>query len=102
MINKFENDFNLFREDYIKLSKEPFQFLSCFLSYYNHLKYNKEIKIPILFDASCSGVQHLASLANDLTVAKMVNVVSDENCKNDFYKIAAEYVQNYIFNKNFY
>ena len=85
MINKFENDFNLFREDYIKLSKEPFQFLSCFLSYYNHLKYNKEIKIPILFDATCSGIQHLSALTKDIKIAGLVNILNNDE-PSDFYQ----------------
>ena len=49
---------------------------------------------------SCSGVQHLAILVNDLTIAKKVNVVSSEDIRNDIYTLAAYYVKDYIIDVN--
>ena len=64
----FKTDFNLFKNKYLIKSKEPFQFLTCILSYYNYVYKNIEIKVPILFDASCSGIQHLSALTTDLII----------------------------------
>lgn len=50
---------------------------------------------PILFDCSCSGIQHLSSLCADLTIAKMVNVLPTGH-RSDIYSIAAKYVEDYI------
>lgn len=41
------------------------------------------IGTPILFDCSCSGIQHLSALCSDITLAKMVNVVPAEG-RSDF------------------
>jgi len=61
---------------------------------------NKQYNIntPILFEASCSGVQHLASITCDIDVARMVNVVNTKHAKSDFYQIAADFVINSINN----
>jgi len=86
-----------FLNKYLLEADEPFQFLSVYYAIKNVVINNKNIvTLPILFDASCSGVQHLASLANDLTIAKIVNIVSDKKSKNDFYSLAANYVIEYI------
>jgi len=97
-VYKMEYDF---LKIYLLEADEPFQFVSVFYAIKDvviNKKYNSIFTIPILFDASCSGVQHLASLANDLTVAKMVNVVSEEKTRNDFYSLAADHVREYIAN----
>jgi DNA-directed RNA polymerase len=97
---KVEEDFDFyFLNKYLDNADEPFQFISVYFAIKDIIiKKQYNINIPILFDASCSGVQHLASIANDINVAKMVNVVSTEDTKNDFYQIAADYVVNYINN----
>ena len=88
-----------FLNKYLKNSDEPFQFISVYYALKDIIIYKDyNITIPILFDASCSGVQHLASITNDLELAKMVNVISSLNVKNDFYQIAADYVADYIQN----
>lgn len=88
-----------FLKKYLLEADEPFQFISVYFAIKEVvIKDNHNISLPILFDASCSGVQHLASLANDLTIAKMVNVVSSEETRNDFYSLAADYVREYILN----
>ena len=99
-LTKAEQDFDFyFLNKYLDNAEEPFQFISVYFSIKDiFIKKQYNINIPILFDASCSGVQHLASLANDLEVAKMVNVVSTEQARNDFYQIAANFVVDYINN----
>lgn len=88
-----------FLTKYLLEAEEPFQFISVYFAIKEVvIKHNHNISLPILFDASSSGVQHLASLANDLTIAKMVNVVSSEETRNDFYSLAADYVRENILN----
>jgi DNA-directed RNA polymerase len=85
---------NKFNEEVLSKAKEKFQFMSVFLAIVKLISnHEKPIGTPILFDCSCSGMQHLASLCSDLTLAKMVNVVPAEG-RSDFYSIAAEQVTN--------
>jgi len=84
-----------FLNKYLDNADEPFQFISVYYALKDVIIHKKKqfiSNIPILFDASCSGVQHLASIANDLTIAKRVNIISSPDVKNDFYQIAADYV----------
>lgn len=53
---------------------------------------------PILFDASCNGIQHLSAMTRELDLAIKTNVVAkDDNSKNeppkDFYTYAADLIQ---------
>nr|QWO71443.1 RNA polymerase [Termitomyces sp. T8] len=85
IINEYENDLDTFKNNYLLNSKEPFQFLSCIITYINYIKYKKEIKLPILFDASCSGVQHLSALTTDKKIAQLVNLLNNDS-PSDFYQ----------------
>ena len=57
--------------------------------------YNKEDIVlynPILFDASCNGLQHLAALTRELSIAVKTNLIyldKSPQVKNDFYRYAA-------------
>nr|QWO71450.1 RNA polymerase [Lyophyllum shimeji] len=95
MINIYEEDINLFNSKYVKLSKEPFQFVACFLAYYRYIKYNELINIPILFDATCSGIQHLSALSKDAQIAGLVNLLENEE-PSDFYQYCINQVLNII------
>jgi len=99
-VKEAEQEFDFyFLNKYLDNAEEPFQFISVYFAIKDiFIKKKYNINIPILFDASCSGIQHLASIACDLNVAKMVNVVSTQKAKNDFYQIAADNVENYINN----
>lgn len=99
-LNKSELDFDFyFLNQYLENADEPFQFIAAYYSIKDiFIKKQYNINIPILFDASCSGIQHLASIACDIKVAKLVNVVNTEHAKSDFYQIAANYVVNSINN----
>jgi DNA-directed RNA polymerase len=48
---------------------------------------NYLVKLPIFLDATCSGVQHLAAIAQDLDLAQHVNLVpqSDNDKVSDIY-----------------
>ena len=65
----------------------------------NELDYNKiAVYNPILFDASCSGIQHLSALTREVEIAKKVNVISEANepydeKPGDFYSYAANLIQ---------
>jgi hypothetical protein len=91
MIYLYKNDLDLFKSKYVSVSKEPFQFISFFISYYNYLSKGIEIRIPILFDASCSGIQHLSALTTDKEIAKLVNILPGLDDKpSDFYQFCIE------------
>lgn len=85
MITIYEENFNSFVDEFVSISKEPFQFISIFISYYNYIKYNAEIKTPILFDATCSGIQHLSALTKNSQIANLVNLIQNES-PSDFYQ----------------
>lgn len=77
--------------------KEPFQFISILLALgqYNletreGKKTKKTIYNPILFDASCNGIQHLASMTRDIELAKKTNVISPkpEPDNNDHFNLS--------------
>ena len=85
ILEKFKNDFSVFKLEYVAISKEPFQFVACVQAYYNYIHYKNDIKVPILFDASCSGIQHLSALTTDLNIAKLVNLLDNDE-PSDFYQ----------------
>ena len=89
MTSTYKSSLNTFIEKYVQLSKEPFQFLSIFISYYNYTYSNLEIKNPILFDATCSGIQHLSALTKNSKTANLVNLLQNES-PSDFYHYCIE------------
>lgn len=95
IINTYKKDLELFKNNYLFESKEPFQFLSCIISYYNYITYNNEIKIPILFDASCSGIQHLSALTTDIKIASLVNLLDNDE-PSDFYEYCLNQISEVI------
>jgi len=108
--NKDNNNFNLM----LKNLKEPFQFISmlhalgklCILNPEKGIK--ESIHNPILLDASCNGLQHLASMTRDIELARGTNVLGKFDCinlnkeikANDLYAVAAEYIQDYVDSSN--
>nr|QWO71453.1 RNA polymerase [Calocybe gambosa] len=97
ILNLLYNDIELFNINYLIKAKEPAQFISCLMEYNNFIKRKiKDIKTPILFDATCSGVQHLSALTTDIEIAKLVNIIeSNKDEPSDFYSFC---VQNIITN----
>lgn len=84
-----------FLHSIVPLAKEPFQFLSAFLEYLHISQSKGRVSgFPILFDCTCSGIQHLSAMCADLNLAQMVNVISSEDQRSDIYQIATEYVIN--------
>ena len=65
-------------EDNLDKISEPFQFISIMVAKLSTLNNPEQaISNPILFDASCSGIQHIASLTLEKELAKNVNVYSN-------------------------
>ena len=97
----FIKDIDLFNEKIWPNLKEPFQFISimfatikCLNAFYKNGKI--VLKNPILLDASCNGLQHLAALTREVDIAVKTNLILLENSpqvKNDFYLYAASIVQ---------
>ena len=90
--------------DLVKDLSEPFQFLSIGFAKLNLLcneeqgKKNIIISNPILFDASCSGIQHISALTLDKNLGKFCNIyTTKDNPENelpeDFYTYALKLIQ---------
>nr|QWO71472.1 RNA polymerase [Termitomyces sp. T70a] len=86
-------------EDNIDRITEPFQFMSIMYAKLYHIRNaNTLISNPILFDASCSGIQHIASLTLEKELANNVNVISEatspkEELPQDFYSYALDKIR---------
>ena len=99
MLNDYKSDFSLFLNNYVKDCKEPAQFLSCFMALDKFYNKGKDIKIPILFDASCSGMQHLSALTTDIDLAKLTNIIGlDTDKPADFYEYCINLIINFVEN----
>jgi DNA-directed RNA polymerase, mitochondrial len=97
----FINDINKFNSEVLPKLKESFQFISimfatirCLNSFYE----NEDIILnnPILFNASCNGLQHLSALTREVDIAIKTNLVllpDSPVVKNDFYLYAASLIQ---------
>ena len=103
-LNKNENKLN----ELIKDLSEPFQFISIGLAKIDYLEKERLglktiINNPILFDASCSGIQHISALTLDKNLAKYTNVISyDDSPKTqlpeDFYTFALNIIRKKLAN----
>ena len=105
-LNKNEDKLN----ELIKDLSEPFQFISIGLAKIEYLEkeklgLNTIINNPILFDASCSGIQHISALTLDKNLARYTNVISyDDSPKTqlpeDFYSFALNILRDKLANSN--
>jgi hypothetical protein len=97
-ITLYDTNFDLFNETVLSKAKEPAQFLACFLEYKSYLNNKKHvIKIPILFDATCSGVQHLSALTTNDKLAKLTNLLAlAEDEPADFYNFCIRSIKETI------
>lgn len=105
IIDIFENYVNnkdTFNTKYLTSLKEPLQFISIMLAIIDYLNAQKEgtnitINNPILFDASCNGIQHLSALTREIDTAIKVNLVKlnkeDTDVPQDYYLYAGQLVQ---------
>jgi len=96
----------------LKNLKEPYQFISMLHAIGKHYIVNYKEGInnpapfrnPILLDASCNGLQHLASMTRDVELAKQTNVIgkfedrerNESEPANDLYNYAAELIQKHV------
>ena len=108
LYKNYIEDKNKFNSNYLTTLKEPLQFLSIMFAIIKVIKaiskgLSQDQKIiinnPILFDASCNGIQHLSALTRELDMAINTNLVSLPNSKDipkDFYIFAAKFVQKEI------
>ena len=100
LLRLYNEDKKKFHE-FIESLSEPFQFFSIFIAAFTAFKANKEeiiLNNPILFDASCNGIQHLAALTRDLELATNVNEISNsenplDDKPKDFYSYACALIQ---------
>nr|YP_009631580.1 RNA polymerase [Armillaria sinapina]QCB16360.1 RNA polymerase [Armillaria sinapina] len=96
-----ESDFEVFKNNILINAKEPAQFLAGIIEY-NKYRKNKShiIRTPILFDATCSGIQHLSALTTDTKLAALVNLLnfSGEDKPSDFYQYCIDKIVSEIKN----
>lgn len=100
MVNLFKTDEVLFTQKYLSMAKEKAQFVSCLLEIIKNYELpleEKQINTPILFDATCSGIQHLSALTTDIKLGQCVNLFPEEN-PQDFYQVCADYIIDFIDN----
>jgi hypothetical protein len=89
---------SLDRELINKASKK-LQFVAFCLSYRKYKNDpNSTINLPIFLDATCSGVQHLAAMIQDVNIAKEVNLLESTDSKDveDIYSTVAQYINKTI------
>src|SRR5258708_2225874 len=79
------NDF-IFKADY------RFAFISFCLAYINYKK-NKKVYLPVSLDATCSGIQHFATMLKDIELAKSVNVIPNPEQKDKVQDIYSEMIE---------
>ena len=48
-----------------------------------NIKKVKKVHLPIFLDATCSGIQHFATILKDVELAKSVNVIPDNTDTTD-------------------
>jgi hypothetical protein len=81
--------------DWVKAG-DPFQFVAaCLELAAAWADPNFETHLPIGFDGSCSGIQHLSLLVRDEQAGKLVNLVVTDR-PNDIYAVVAAYVQDSV------
>jgi len=68
--------------DFILKADSRFAFIAFCLAYKNY-KAGEKVKLPIWLDATCSGIQHFATMLKDVELAKSVNVIPDETDLTD-------------------
>jgi DNA-directed RNA polymerase len=98
MLDLYENNREKFYEVYLCNAKEKAQFMSCALEIFKALwlyggDYS-QCKLPVLFDATCSGMQHLSALTTNLDLAVLVNLTGAD--LKDFYSHCGEMVSKVI------
>ncbi len=99
ILDLYLNDKNRFNNEILANIKEPFQNLSIFLALskvnYSLYKDNSDNNVniqeylyvdnPILFDASCNGLQHLSALTREINVAEQTNLIYSGKLPKYFY-----------------
>lgn len=73
---------NILRMDKVFLNKAENRFVFaafCLNMRELHLNSQFEVKLPIFLDATCSGIQHLAGLMQDIVLASKVNLIFSKN-----------------------
>jgi len=104
----FIKDNDKFNSEILVKVKEPFQLISIIFALVKYIESiskntNFVLNNPILFDASCNGLQHLSALTREVSIATKTNLISLDNSpeiKNDFYAFVASMVQEVIDNHN--
>jgi DNA-directed RNA polymerase len=68
---------------------KPFLFLAACMAYRDHVMSLDLCHLPLAFDGSCSGLQHLGAMTRDDQTCRLVNLTHNEE-PNDVYAVVAE------------
>ena len=102
-MNKNSNFIYTLDENFIKKAEAPILFLAFCLEYKNVLLSDGIYitHLPVQFDASCNGIQHLSSLITDTNLAKKVNIIeaSFKDIPNDLYNECVKHIKDEIKNE---
>lgn len=102
-VNKNSNLIYTLDENFIKKAEAPILFLAFCLEYKNVLLSDGIYitHLPVQFDASCNGIQHLSSLITDTNLAKKVNIIeaSFKDIPNDLYNECVKHIKDEIKNE---
>lgn len=78
--------------DFILKANSRFDFVAFCLAYINY-KAGKKVHLPIFLDATCSGIQHFATILKDVELAKSVNVIPDVDDSDRVHDIYSEMIE---------
>lgn len=102
-ISWFDRHLNQILEDPIDGSRfwckasNPLTFLQASLDYKNYLE-TGESSVVCRVDATCSAVQHIATLLRDTELAKLTNITKTNQLRHDFYQTVADILQSNVDN----
>jgi len=78
--------------EFILKADSRFAFISFCFAYKNY-KAGKKINLPIWLDATCSGIQHFATMRKDEELAISVNVISNPQDPDKVQDIYSEMIE---------
>jgi DNA-directed RNA polymerase len=87
---KFAAKYPLEAVNWWKQADQPWMFLAAVTELSNAISHGPQYvtRLPVSFDGSCSGLQHLACLTRDETTAKMVNLTAGETPEDVYLRVA--------------
>jgi DNA-directed RNA polymerase len=92
---KFAAKYPLEAVNWWKQADKPWMFLAACMELANALTFGSEFvtRLPVSFDGSCSGLQHLACLTRDEQTAQLVNLIPGDTPEDVYQRVADRVTQ---------